>query len=57
MNPDVIDPNYFYGKLLIDQGENAKAITGLEHAFAAPDRPNREVFRSVVKLNIRGNFL
>ena len=43
MNPDAIDPNYFYGEFLIDQGEYAKAITVLEHALVAPDRPNRPI--------------
>lgn len=57
MNPDAIDPNYFYGEFRIDQGECAKGITVLEHAFAAPDRPKRQIFLPLVKLNIRGNFL
>ncbi|MDH5427031.1 MAG: tetratricopeptide repeat protein [Nitrospirota bacterium] len=43
MNPDAIDPNYFYGEFLIAQGEYAKAIAVLEHALAAPDRPNRHI--------------
>ena len=43
MNPDAIDPNYFYGEFLIDQGEYAKAITALEHALAAPGRPTRPI--------------
>ena len=43
MNPDAIDPNYFYGEFLIDQGEYAKAITVLEHALVAPHCPNRPI--------------
>ena len=57
MNPDAIDPDYFYGEFQTEQDEYAKGITVLEHAFAAPDRPNRYVFLPLVKLNIRGNFL
>ncbi len=43
LNPDGIDPNYFYGDLLIEDGEYAAAIPVLEHALQAPPRANREV--------------
>jgi Tfp pilus assembly protein PilF len=43
MNPDAIDPNYFYGEFLIDQGEYVKTITVLEYALATPDRANRQI--------------
>ena len=43
MAPDAPDPNYFYGEFLIDQVEYPKAITVLEHALAALDRPNRPI--------------
>ena len=42
VNPNGIDPNYFYGDFLIRQGDNADAVKALEHALAAPARPGRE---------------
>ncbi|WP_035709222.1 tetratricopeptide repeat protein [Niveispirillum irakense] len=42
-NPDGIDPNYFYGDFLFQQGEYAKARDVLNHALAAAPRPGREV--------------
>jgi len=42
LNPNGIDPNYFYADLLADQGEYAKAADHLERALAAPARPGRE---------------
>ena len=41
INPDGIDPNYFYGDFLIHQGKHADAIPVLEKALAAPDRAGR----------------
>jgi tetratricopeptide (TPR) repeat protein len=42
INPNGIDPNYFYADLLADQGEYAKAAEHLKRALAAPPRPHRE---------------
>lgn len=42
LNPDGIDPNYFYGDYLIKKGRYAEAISALEHAMKAPPRPGRE---------------
>lgn len=42
MNPQGIDPNYFYGDLLLDLGDRAGAETYLRRALAAPPRPGRE---------------
>ncbi len=42
LNPDGIDPNYFMGDYLLEQGEQAKAKEYLEKALAAPARPGRE---------------
>jgi len=42
LNPDGIDPNYFYGDFLLEQGEYAKAREYLEKALSAPPRPGRE---------------
>ncbi len=43
LNPDGIDPNFFYGDYLIEEGEYQQAITVLQHALEAPPRPGREV--------------
>jgi tetratricopeptide (TPR) repeat protein len=42
LNPNGIDPNYFYADLLTDQGEYALAAEHLKRALAAPARPGRE---------------
>ncbi len=43
LNPDGIDPNYFYGDFLRDQGRYQEAATYLERALKAPDRPDRPI--------------
>ncbi|MEW6314450.1 MAG: tetratricopeptide repeat protein [Pseudomonadota bacterium] len=42
INPAGIDPNYFYGDYLIEQGDYAKAAEVLKRALNAPPRPGRE---------------
>lgn len=42
LNPDGIDPNWFYGDFLVEHGKKADAVPFLERALAAPDRPGRE---------------
>lgn len=42
VNPDGIDPNYFYGDFLQRQGRSAEALTVLEKALHAPPRPDRQ---------------
>lgn len=41
INPDGIDPNYFYGDFLYQQGRSAEALRVLEKALQAPPRPAR----------------
>lgn len=41
LNPDGIDPNYFYGDFLLRKKRYAQARPVLEKALAAPDRPGR----------------
>jgi tetratricopeptide (TPR) repeat protein len=41
LNPDGIDPNYFYGDFLLRHKRYAEARAALEKALAAPDRPGR----------------
>ena len=42
VNPNGIDPNFFYGEFLLERGEKAKAAEYLKKALAAPPRPGRE---------------
>jgi len=42
LNPRGIDPNYFYGEFLYDEGEYANAKQHLETALRAAPRPGRE---------------
>lgn len=41
LNPDGIDPNYFYGDFMLEEGKPAEAVRYLEKAQAAAPRPNR----------------
>lgn len=43
INPDGIDPNFFYGDYLIEEGDYQQAVAVLQHALEAPPRPGREV--------------
>ncbi len=42
INPDGIDPNYFYAEFLYGEGEYAQALQHLDKAAKAPPRPGRE---------------
>lgn len=41
IDPDGIDPNYFYGDFLYRNGDKAAALTALNKALAAAPRPDR----------------
>jgi tetratricopeptide (TPR) repeat protein len=41
VNPDGIDPNFFYGDFLYRQGDYAGARKALDRALQAPPRPDR----------------
>ena len=43
INPDGIDPNFFYGQFLVEQGEAARARPYLTRALQAEPRPGREL--------------
>lgn len=43
INPEGIDPNFFYGEYLYEEGDYARALRFLEKALAAPPRPGREL--------------
>jgi tetratricopeptide (TPR) repeat protein len=42
LNPDGIDPNYFYADFLYEEGQYAEALKHLQKAAKAPPRPGRE---------------
>jgi tetratricopeptide (TPR) repeat protein len=43
LNPDGIDPNFFYGEFLLEQERYEEALAYLERAREAPSRPGREL--------------
>lgn len=43
INPQGIDPNFFYGEYLAENDRMAEAVTYLEKALNAPPRPGRQV--------------
>jgi len=43
LNPNGIDPNYFYGDFLYRNGHKKQALAALDKALQAPPRPNRPV--------------
>ena len=43
VNPDGIDPNYFYGDFLLKENQGAEAKRYLEKALSARPRPGREI--------------
>jgi len=43
LNPDGMDPNYFIGELLYEEGEYSRSLQHLQTALAAPPRPDRPV--------------
>jgi len=42
LNPNGIDPNYFYGEFLYQEGKYAESLQYLDKAAKAPGRPGRE---------------
>jgi tetratricopeptide (TPR) repeat protein len=42
LNPNGIDPNYFYADFLYEEGQYAEALKHLQQAAKAPARPGRE---------------
>ena len=41
LNPDGIDPNYFYGDFLYHNGQKQEALVALNKALIAPPRPDQ----------------
>jgi hypothetical protein len=38
-----MDPNYFYGDFMLQEGEYGEAASAFERALAAPPRENRPI--------------
>lgn len=57
INPDGIDPNYFYGDFLVGTGHAKEAIPVLEHALQAAPRPGREVADAGRRQEINASLL
>jgi tetratricopeptide (TPR) repeat protein len=43
LNPEGMDPNFFLGELLYEQGQYSRSLQHLQKALAAPARPDRPV--------------
>ena len=43
INPQGIDPNFFYGEFLVETDHPDEAVTYLERALQAPPRPGRQI--------------
>lgn len=43
INPEGIDPNYFYGAFMVEEKEWNEAKIALERALKAPERPDRPI--------------
>jgi len=43
LNPDGMDPNYFLGELLFEQGKYSGSLQHLQKALAAAARPDRPI--------------
>ncbi len=43
INPQGVDPNYYYGELLVETRRPQEAVTYLERVLQAPARPGREI--------------
>jgi tetratricopeptide (TPR) repeat protein len=43
LNPDGMDPNYFIGELLFEQGDYSRSMQHLQKALAAAPRPERPI--------------
>jgi tetratricopeptide (TPR) repeat protein len=56
LNPSGIDANYFYGDLMLQEGNYDAAIGYLKKALAAPARPGREVADAGRRMEIQSDL-
>ena len=57
VNPDGMDPNYFYGDFLMQEKHFDQALAAFQHALAAPPRPNRPIADAGRRAEISYNFV
>jgi len=53
INPDGIDPNFFYGEFLLGENRYQESVKVLNHALQAAPRPGREIADSGRKAEIQ----
>jgi len=53
INPEGIDPNYFYADYQFERGHYQEALTAAQKALAAPDRPGRQLADSGRRNEVR----
>ncbi len=53
INPQGIDPNFFYAEYLIETRQEQEAVTYLERALQAPARPGRQIADSGRREEVR----
>ena len=53
INPQGIDPNYFYGEYLVETKHADEAVSYLERALQAPPRPGRQIADSGRREEVR----
>ena len=53
INPQGIDPNYFYGEYLVETKPADEAVSYLERALQAPPRPGRQIADSGRREEVR----
>lgn len=56
VNPDGIDPNWFWGDFLAEQHDWKASAQALEHALAAPARPGRSFADAQRRLEIQARL-
>jgi len=53
INPDGIDPNFFYGEFLLEEKRYQESVKTLNHALQAAPRPDRKIADSGRKAEIK----
>ena len=53
INPDGIDPNFFYGEFLLEEKRYQESVNALKHVLQAAPRPGREIADSGRKAEIK----
>jgi len=56
INPDGIDPNFFYGEFLLEEARYAESVAALNHALRAAPRPDRPIADAGRKAEIQNTL-